>query len=225
MGLDVYLKRGEIVEVDGERTDGRYAESIENDSAKHPEHMFKVGYFRSSYNGGGFNSVVGNLLGGSLYTIFPECEENDYFVKPDWALLQQLRETLERDGGMLSVFMVSKNLFQEGDEGLPHSQEEAMAAFKRVRDKYDSKDPFNSFSCREGEFFLGDEGLHVTGLLPGVAWGGQPCVYVVAKSSQEGDGKSPEDNWYFQALEVVLETIDFVLASGTPDLFYFHWSG
>lgn len=56
MGLDVYVT---YPDVDGDLK-----------SEKYPEHMCNRSYLRSSYNEGGFNSVVGKLIGKELYYIF-----------------------------------------------------------------------------------------------------------------------------------------------------------
>src|SRR5690348_14525919 len=45
------------------------SEYIENNSAQFPEHMFKIGYFRSSYNSGGINSVLRGYGIPDLYGI------------------------------------------------------------------------------------------------------------------------------------------------------------
>src|SRR5260370_33018765 len=42
---------------------GHTRERIELDSKVHPAHLFKIGYLRSSYNGGGIKHVVRNLIG------------------------------------------------------------------------------------------------------------------------------------------------------------------
>ena len=39
---------------------------IKEDSAKHPKHYWKIGYFRSSYNRGGFNTILQGIIGTDL---------------------------------------------------------------------------------------------------------------------------------------------------------------
>lgn len=57
-------------------------EGVELDSAKYPEHMFKIGYLRSSYNNSGFDSMLSQLCNYDLGTIFNY--DGDYMFIPDW---------------------------------------------------------------------------------------------------------------------------------------------
>ena len=52
-------------------------EKIEIDSKKYPENYNKIGYFRSSYNSGGMNSVLDDLGVPDLYEIFPH-DDGEY---------------------------------------------------------------------------------------------------------------------------------------------------
>src|SRR5690606_13005631 len=54
------------------------------DSALHPENIFKVGYFRSSYNSSGINSVLYNIGVPTLNDIFLPEGHDSYYVVPDW---------------------------------------------------------------------------------------------------------------------------------------------
>jgi len=82
-------------------------EKIEIDSEKYPEHMFKIGYMRSSYNSGGFNSVVREIVGHDLYWLFAVKDVNEYIVRPDWKVAatrcQMLIDQLAMDPGYIVV--------------------------------------------------------------------------------------------------------------------------
>ena len=56
MGLDVTLYKG--------------SQSMEQPSALHPDHLFQRGYFRSSYNESGINSLLASVELPTLYDIF-----------------------------------------------------------------------------------------------------------------------------------------------------------
>lgn len=81
---------------------GKYGESgekIEMKSRLHPNHYCEIGYLRSSYNSGGLNSVLRNVLGEDrdLYYIFQP--NNEYEFRPDWKAAlgraKEIRDDLE----------------------------------------------------------------------------------------------------------------------------------
>jgi len=79
MGLDVYLANGKTYNTEWECDD---YETIEINSTLYPEHLFKIGYFRSSYNSGGINRVANRYSLLDLYDIF---DPHSYTFIPDWA--------------------------------------------------------------------------------------------------------------------------------------------
>lgn len=211
MGLDVYLYEGE--------------QSIELPSTKHPEHLFKIGYFRSSYNGNGWNAQMRNAGLETLEDIFKPGDE--YEVKPDWALaLARAERALEimdmfiaGPAGQYRVIAVSHNMFFE-----PTVTDEfqALEIFVREWNRDNSRDQSRddvfgrAYGNRDGEFYFGG-GLHVAGFIPGKRHG-KPAVFAVIHSTDHWP-------WYRQALEVVIETCQWVLASGKPEAYCLHWSG
>ena len=76
MGLDVYLVRGPHV-------DGCSGDHVSIDSTRHPEHFFKIGYWRSSYNDGGINAVLRQY---GLPDLYEMCgvDKNDDAPAMDW---------------------------------------------------------------------------------------------------------------------------------------------
>ena len=68
-----------------------------------------------------------------------------------------------------------------------------------------------------GHFFR-NEPMRVRAAIPGVHFG-RPCVWAVYEDSDENM------RWYEQALEIVIETCDYVLAQGDAQKFWLHWSG
>lgn len=114
--------------------------------------MFKIGYFRSSYNSGGINRVLANM---GLPTLDEIMGANDNYVfQPNW------KKALE------NVESVIEQLKTNG-------------AYR-------------------------------------VELGERDCTYVVTES---------DNSWYIQALEIVKETIQYVLNSETEEQYYLHWSG
>lgn len=192
---------------------------VEEPSAKHPDHYFKIGYMRSSYNDSGINRVLSDNCGGrDLYYIF--APEERYEFQPDWNAARErcleLSEQLKA-ARPVRVSKSSHNPFTNPSE-LPASTEEALALFAKTANT-DHGD--GGFSNRDGEFFL-KEPLRVLAILPGtekamfgLSAGKSGCHFIVYESSLE---------WHQQAMEVVLETIDFVLSQPDPEKYWLHWS-
>ncbi len=203
---------------------GRHAdiESIERPSALYPQHLFKVGYFRSSYNGGGINNVLERLGVPNLYDIV-QPQEDDYYVRCDWAqalqrvdaAIAQFKATQEGPTAGIDVMPIRFNHFIPMGE-LPKSEREVLAIMaKHLAREHRG----GGYGCREGDFF--PEGLKIVAAIPGVddTLGTQPCVYLAYEKASKG-----EDDWYLQALRIVKETFEYVLAQPNPEHFYLTWS-
>lgn len=210
-------------------------EKIENDSAVYPEHMFKVGYMRSSYNEGGINRILANYLDMDLGDIFPS-EKDDYERTVDWPeALKRARDMRDRftehvkKCGPYTVIAEFQNPFTPPSEwGRIESPKQALDIFLTEKAKREANPPppdWNCYSNGDGTFFFGDAALEVVGMMLSVQkkYGGTSCpgVYLVTKSK---DGKSPLE-WYQHALEIVVEMCEWVLGQPEPERFLLHWSG
>lgn len=201
-----------------------HSETIEHASPRHPDHYFKIGYFRSSYNDGGINNVLRRAGLGGLYEIF-EPADRDRFV-PDWrACLDRARGTLTewqahraRSGGV-DIMRAESNPFTDPRE-LACSEHAALERYITQRDGYVKRKGFSGhYSNRDGEFMM-DEPLRVRAIIAGTHdgfAGVRPCQYVVYE--QQGDS-----DWYGQALEIVIETIEWVLAKPDHEKYALRWS-
>jgi hypothetical protein len=132
-------------------------ESIELNSVLHPDHMFRVGYFRSSYNGGGINNVLKMTVGKNLYDIFfPDGEQTQYKFVPDWnralKIAVDLRErysTFRSKNGRIRIIRVSHNPFMSPEEH-PKGAKGAMDTFVVQQDRHNERfknggtDPFST---------------------------------------------------------------------------------
>lgn len=207
--------------------DDKSKEKIELPSAAHPDHMFKIGYFRSSYNDGGINSVLRARIGITLSDLFHD--DNRYEFLPDWdeskrraeAALQSLK-TANQSRPFRAV-AVGRNIF--GGDAVVDSEAAALDVFTQVLSKHPPRadHPFEektlggSFGSREGNFWL-HVPLQVRGAIQGERFG-QACTYLVY------DDESENMRWYEQALEIVIETCDYVLAQPNIGQYWLHWSG
>lgn len=189
-------------------------QKIEMDSKTDPEHYFKIGYFRSSYNEGGINRILSNLKVPDLYEIFNNPEE--YCFQPDWAAaLTRCDEAIAQlsERGNYRCFKVYANPFGSSF-AVPTSEQQAMDIFNKELERehgsggYENgaghfypKEPIEAFAIIPGQFdFLGR--IH-------------NCVYLIAKG---------ENEWYLNALKIVKETIEYVLAQPDKEKYYLHWS-
>lgn len=178
------------------------------------EHYFKIGYFRSSYNSGGIQRILRNFGLNDLNWVFNNPESTYEFV-PDWnqalSRIDQLIEDFSKVGGY-RVDAVSDNMFKEPDV---RSEAQALSAFleETARERVTE----HNYSNAKGEFFLA-EPLKVLALIPGTqtVLGERKCVYVITES---------DNTWYSQALQIVKETIEFVLSQDDKEQYYLHWSG
>lgn len=80
------------------QTDGDSSICINYPSVLHPEGLFQVGYFRSSYNPNGINNVLRSLDLPTLYDIF-DVDDNEYYRAVDWKsahdIALQIKTSLE----------------------------------------------------------------------------------------------------------------------------------
>lgn len=196
--------------------DETYKTCIELDSVLHPEHIFKIGYFRSSYNSGGINIVLQDLNIPTLYDIF-EHESDEYEFQPNWKealkVVRKAISLLKEDKGY-RVETVSANMFRTDE--IVKTAAEALDIFKTELDGEINK-PFNSYSNINGQFYLDNSGLKVHALIPGKNIFNTPCTYVIYKTEEQ-------DNFYLEALEIVQETIEYVLDQDNPQDYYLSWS-
>jgi hypothetical protein len=199
-------------------------EEISLNSSKYTEHMFKIGYFRSSYNSGGIDHILRDMVGMDLYSIFEPKERYEFI--PDWKkarsiteeVLNKFKQRIEETGGV-STMEVTYGLSHNGINNV----QDALEVWKKRYSEEKNRDKSflgGSFSCKEGEFFM-DKPIEVCAIMPGFKKGfiraQEPCTYVIYKN-KEGY------KWYIEALEIVVETIDWVLKQKKPEQFLLHWS-
>jgi hypothetical protein len=194
-------------------------ECINIDSNLYPEHLFKIGYLRSSYNGSGLNSVLRELEIPDLYGIF---EVGDgYYNDIDWqAALERVNESLEK----FQLFLISEeSKYQVMDCNFFHTEDAEVETKKDTLEKFlghaQAQTLSKSFSHRDGHFFLDGINVKAVRFLPKGGRLGQPTVHLVVES------KESSYTWYLQALEITKEMIEYVIETGTPEDYFLGWSG
>jgi hypothetical protein len=193
-------------------TDETNVESIEKPHPDYPDHYFKIGYFRSSYNDSGIERILGNMGVPTLHDIF-SVDSEEYYIQPDWEKsLVNVNSAIEKLKAepAYRVRAVGQNIFSDPKV---NSEQEAMEIFK---EKLKKGNDYN-YSCSEGEFMIA-EPEKIVGLIPGYTHvlRKSPCVYAVTES---------DNSWYIQALEIVKSTIEYVLSKDKREQYYLHWSG
>jgi hypothetical protein len=193
---------------------------IEQPSSKYPDHYFKVGYFRSSYNECGINSYMDRLGLPDLNYIFDTKDE--YEFTPDWdACKQRASEVLEKLRAIdtsVDVTAVRMNIYTKDH---CTSNERAREIFM---EELARQGGMESYENGKGVFWM--RGMNVKAIIMGAEEEiiskvrghpvMQPVAYVVY---EKGDNA-----WYQQALEIVIETCDYVLAQPDKQNYYVHWS-
>ena len=191
-------------------------EGIEIDSKLHPDHMFKVGYLRSSYNSGGINSVLERIGCPSLYDIFEPGDE--YNFTPDWVQCQaRAAIAIDKMREFMGTEMSQYDVIEVNGYDPVATKEEALALLK---EELGRKSSFHGgYSNRSGDWF--PSGMSIVGAVPSKGgFMGQPGYFLFTKSDKPGG----DYEWYLQALEVTKEMIDHVLAQPDPNTYYLSWS-
>jgi hypothetical protein len=192
-------------------------EGIEEDSKLHPEHMFKVGYLRSSYNSGGINSVLKRAGCMDLYGIF-QPDEGDYYVDVNWAEAKdRCEQAIAEYYNFLIGPMAGYDVMRVSDYGHGGVNDEA-SALKLLEDQLSThaSSDFRNYGNRDGDWML--DGVQVVGIVPNRGFGGG--VFVLTKT----EVTDPKEDWYLQALQVTKETIEYVLSKEDPENYFFGWS-
>lgn len=190
-------------------------ENMERPHEKYPDHYFKIGYFRSSYNNSGIERILRNMDLPTLSDVFQHKGE-EYHFRPNWeGSLERINSLIEEFSkkGAYRVNSVAENMFRESTIG---SEKDALSVFLEEMEEAKKGGP-SSYTNRNGEFYL-DEPIKVLGMIPGTQniIGKRKCMYVVTES---------DNTWYIQALEIIRDTIQFVLDQEDKEKYYLHWSG
>lgn len=202
LGLDIYGSSTKI-------------KDVKINSNMFPEHMFKVGYFRSSYNGAGTNSVLKKRIGYDMYDIFGYSEDVYYFV-PNWdESLVRVENAISDMNQFLNSEIGKYDSIEVSGMTCAKNENEALEIFKEQLNK---KSEYN-YSCRNGNFFLA-EPITVVGFIQGGdGFFGSKKSFLITKKKE-----TTEKDWYLQALEIMRETIQYVLAQPNKEHYFFKWS-
>lgn len=199
-------------------------ERVKLPSNLYPDHYYKIGYFRSSYNDSGIEHVLETMGVPTLSDIFQPDPEAGEFV-PNWELalercedaLSKYREIAGGPCAGLSVFAVSAGFTSPAD--LPDNHRAAMVLVENEASKESGSHFPDGYMNSAGHFYW--SGIEVVALIPGTQnlLGKMPCTYVVSRRQKTG-----EPDWYLQSLEIVQETIQYVIGQPDREDYYLIWS-
>lgn len=199
-------------------------EYVEQESELYPGHLFKRGGWRVTGGANGFNAVAGMLAGMDLEDVFRKDEFLSIeYKKPDWEDAREQAQLLVAQMKRAAEDFKNVNVFE-----VPHGER------MRVRNKGEALSVFRSEMEREGAggdrdnrhgvFF--EKGLVIKGLVRGEKYDAArgesvPATYVVYETELE-EGRGTYD-WYVEAAEIVLETIEWVLEQENPSQYVMRW--
>lgn len=185
-------------------------------SEKYPDHLFNRRYLRSSYNGGGFNHAVPEMLGssegnypneyGSLSWIFePVRLDDQYEIELTIGSIDGLRQAkaraLEvaeklRASDRIRVMTVSPNFLLP----LPtHTDDDALRMYRAAAEQWKDRED-GWWSNRDMEWY--GSGVTILAAIPGLATFNVPGVHLIYRAG---------DEWfesYVQSAEIVAEFCD-----------------
>lgn len=189
-------------------------------SERYPNHLFDRRYLRSSYNSGGFNHAVPQLLKtsgekeypherGSLYWIFEpmgrEWDGDEGVLTADD--LPKLRECRQRaqsvveelsQSDRLRVMTVGPNIFSGPSQ---HTDDDALAMYRSR-----GATSFDDGWYTQGDLHVFGDGLTVLAAIPGKGTFGEPSVHLVYRGADESFES------YVQSAEIVVEFCDEAIA-------------
>jgi len=177
---------------------------FQQNSAIHPDHLFKVGYLRSSYNSGGINSITRELIGMDLYDVFDP--KDRYSFAPAWVaargravhVQEKLKQKAEELGGLSAEEIpIYLNSHPNTEKERPHNSQEAMAVFRR---QYEGQVGFTLYSSGLGLFML-KHPMRTVALIRGAnhVLGTRPSMFAVTRPYNKGlvplgtPGVAPDD--------------------------------
>ena len=203
------------------------AECIELPSELYPDEHFKIGYFRSSYNDGGINNVARSLGLPGLYDIFGESSnstEEDYYWVIDWERAKEIAEDAVKqweifvNSDAAKYYVTEARYFQPREGVTPiKGKAGAMEAFLAQQKKGIQYD----FRSGTGSFFK--KPVRVVALIQGEAefvFGGVQNV----SSFLIIENEDRMYDYYLKSMEIVLETIEYVLRKKDPSKYRLAWS-
>lgn len=226
MGLDISLVISDVEDLNMDNDQD--VKDIEIKSTLHPDHYCNIGYFRSSYNSGGFNLVINSALEkDGFYYLFDYDNSNpnqNYYFQPDWndvksravSMLHEYTEYVNSNDGVYKSIFDGPNPYLSIDD-LKQNVPDGYAALSIFKKELNNNSQYDgSYSNSNGHFYF-DKSIKVHGLIPGFQFG-NVGVHVIYKLEKEYALQ------YKSIIEIVIETCDYVLNHNESDKIWVGWS-
>lgn len=230
LALSVALQKAEAVHKARLDEAGVFEVSVYQDSKIAPEHLYKIGYFRSSYNEGGINSHMFDRGLPDLHSIFETDCEDGYRVAVNWEasliaiddairLYEQYLTTPMADYTASKMYNFGSN---SADQPMVYGRKDALDKFSVFLKEQEEKaakghvQRVGNYSNKDGEWF--PTGLVIYAIL----WSQNGVTYIYKQSSEERE--EGKEDWYLTAWRIVRETAEYVLAQPDPENYYLGWS-
>ena len=197
--------------------------SIGVDSEKFPKHEFKLGYFHSDYSENGFDSVLRLRTGLGLKYIFfgSMSAELKPSSKPNWTtvlkntnyVIGQLQRTIE-DYGWFTIKIIPTPV--HNPSGFISSKQ-AFDYFVTKNAIFGKNKDMSWITSKEGKLFLKNR-PNVAAILSGVSEiDDTPVAYAIFEASLD------QSKYYFEGLEIIKETAEYILKQEDPSIYEVHW--
>lgn len=213
---------------------------VEIDSKIDPEHYFKVGYWRSSYNEGGIDSWLMDIGLPCLSDLIEMEDVGEGYSAVNWEhalqevdkVLKQYEEFLKTDPmrRYTRTVLYDRSLWSKRDK-LPRYGQGRLSAWNEVResiiareaklstmtDEEKAKEKTWSWVDQTDHGYVFNEPIYVKAIIE--VDGGMMVVY------EKEDALDGKEDWYLTALRIMKETIEYVLSQPNPQHYYVVWSG
>ena len=200
---------------------------IGNNSTMFPKHPFKLGFFNSSYDPMGFESMLYLRAGKGMRYILRGSEEEDgkelTFI-PDW------KKVIERGSEVMALldqsvlkhgwFKVKQLIHPVGEHQDNQKIVGAREAVKHYNRRIDQCGNSNMGCLTDISSIIYLQNVPTfLGIVAGIEPVDQkPCSYVILSSREE------ESVFYFEGIGIIIETAEWILNQMDPQKYSVRWS-
>ncbi len=195
--------------------------SIGTNSTVFPEHPFKLGYFSSADDENSLNEILKLRTGFDLKYIFfgEECSQN--IIKPVWEdillrfdnVKKILKETIEEDGW----FSFKLFDFTEKNSNSIIGNKNALDIYLNRKKQTRNLKDMSKLITSDGIFYINHSPKILAILKNYNEKTNKPSVFVLFEASEK------QSKYYLEGLEIIRETVEFILNQPNQKDYELHW--